>query len=74
MTTNLATEITHHNVQQADLRCDSAITKERVQNNTSVCQMLGPRGIKPEALPPAKGIKKPERRKRSPGLRSEPTA
>ena len=74
MTTNLATEMTHHNMQQADLRVEPDITKERVQNNTSVRQMLGPRGIKPEALPPEEGIKKLERRERSPGLRSEPTA
>jgi DNA-damage-inducible protein D len=59
---NLATEMTNHNVQQADLRGEPAITKEHVQNNTSVRQMLGQRGIKPEALPPEGDIKKLERR------------
>ncbi len=59
---NLATEMTNHNVQQADLRGEPAITKEHVQNNTSVRQMLGERGIKPEALPPEQDIKKLERR------------
>lgn len=59
---NLATEMTNHNVQQADLRGEPAITKEHVQNNTSVRQMLGQRGIKPEALPPEEDIKKLERR------------
>jgi DNA-damage-inducible protein D len=59
---NLATEMTNHNVQQADLRGEPAITKEHVQNNSSVRQMLGERGIKPEALPPEEDIKKLERR------------
>ncbi|MFZ4776677.1 MAG: DNA damage-inducible protein D [Terrimicrobiaceae bacterium] len=59
---NLATEMTNHNVQQADLRGEPAITKEHVQNNTSVRQMLGQRGIKPEALPPEEDIMKLERR------------
>lgn len=59
---NLATEMTNHNVQQADLRGEPAITREHVQNNTSVRQMLGQRGIKPEALPPEEDIKKLERR------------
>ena len=59
---NLATEMTNHNVQQADLRGEPAITQEHVQNNTSVRKMLGERGIKPEALPPEEDIKKLERR------------
>jgi DNA-damage-inducible protein D len=62
---NLATEMTNHNVQQADLRGEPAITKEHVQNNTSVRQMLGQRGIKPEALPPEEDLKKLERRVKS---------
>jgi DNA-damage-inducible protein D len=52
-------------VQQADLRGEPAITEEHVQNNTSVRQMLGQRGIKPEALPPEEDIKKLERRVKS---------
>lgn len=59
---NLATEMTNHNVQQADLRGEPSITREHVQNNTSVRQMLGERGIRPESLPPAEDIKKLERR------------
>ncbi|MDQ8205921.1 DNA damage-inducible protein D [Coraliomargarita sp. SDUM461003] len=59
---NLATEMTNHNVQQDDLQGEHAITKEHVQNNTSVRQMLGERGIQPESLPPAEDIKKLERR------------
>lgn len=59
---NLATEMTNHNVQQTDLQGEPSITREHVQNNTSVRQMLGQRGIKPEALPPEEDIKKLERR------------
>jgi DNA-damage-inducible protein D len=59
---NLATEMTNHNVQQADLRGEPSITQEHIQNNTSVRQMLDQRGIKPEALPPEEDIKKLERR------------
>ena len=62
---NLATEMTNHNVQQADLRGEPALTKEHVQTNTSVRQMLGQRGIKPEALPPEEDLKKLERRVKS---------
>jgi DNA-damage-inducible protein D len=54
--------MTNHNVQHADLRGEPAITNEHVQNNTSVRQMLGQRGIRPEALPPEEDIKKLERR------------
>ena len=59
---NLATEMTNHNVQQDDLRGEHAITQEHVQNNVSVRDMLGQRGIKPEQLPPEEDIKKLERR------------
>lgn len=62
---NLATEMTNHNVQQADLRGEPSITREHVQNNASVRQMLGQRGIRPEALPPEEDIKKLERRVKS---------
>lgn len=59
---NLATEITNHNVSQDNLHGESAITREHVQNNESVRDMLGQRGIKPERLPPEEDIKKLERR------------
>ena len=59
---NLATEMTNHNAQQADLQGEPAITKEHVQNNTSVRQMLGQRGILPETLPPEEDIRKIDRR------------
>jgi len=59
---NLATEMTNHNVQQEELQGEHAITREHVQNNVSVRDMLGQRGIKPEKLPPEEDIKKLERR------------
>lgn len=59
---NLATEITNHNVKQHDLQGESPIAHEHVQNNKSVRNMLGERGIKPEVLPPAEDLKKLERR------------
>lgn len=59
---NLATEITNYNVEQKDLTGELPITREHVQNNLSVRDMLGQRGIKPENLPPAEDIKKVERR------------
>ena len=59
---NLATEMTNYNVEQKDLYSEQSITAEHVQNNVSVRQMLGQRGIKPENLPPAEDIKKVERR------------
>ncbi|NLE06774.1 MAG: DNA damage-inducible protein D [Crenarchaeota archaeon] len=68
---NLATEMTNHNVRQADLHGEPAITTEHVQNNQSVRGMLGQRGIRPEALPPEEDIKKLERRVKSDEKRLE---
>ena len=62
---NLATEMTNHNVEEKDLYGEGDITGEHVQNNLSVREMLGQRGIKPENLPPAEDIKKLERRVKS---------
>lgn len=59
---NLATEMTNYNVEAKDLYGESPITREHVQNNQSVRDMLGQRGIKPEELPPAENMKKLERR------------
>lgn len=59
---NLATEMTNYNVEQKDLMGETPITCEHIQNNLSVRDMLGKRGINPENLPPAEDIKKVERR------------
>lgn len=62
---NLATEMTNYNVEEKDLQGEVSITGEHIQNNHSVRDMLGQRGIKPESLPPSEDIKKLERRVKS---------
>ena len=62
---NLATEMTNHNVEQANLQGESAITDEHVKNNESVRDMLGQRGIRPEKLAAEEDLKKLERRVKS---------
>ena len=58
----LATEMTNHNTQQANLQGETAITVEHVQNNKTIREMLGQRGIKPEELPPEPDLQKLERK------------
>lgn len=55
-------EMTIYNVEEKDLQGEIAITSEHIQNNSSVRDMLGERGIKPEELPPSEDIKELERR------------
>ena len=62
---NLATEMTNYNVVEKDLQGESSITTEHIQNNSTVRDMLGQRGIKPEDLPVSEDIKKLERRVKS---------
>ncbi|MBI3561296.1 MAG: DNA damage-inducible protein D [Gammaproteobacteria bacterium] len=62
---NLATEMTNHNVEQANLQGEHTIADEHVQNNESVRDMLGQRGIKPERLAAEEDLKKLERRVKS---------
>lgn len=59
---NLAAEMSNYNVNQKALYGEITITDEHVQNNESVRDMLGKRGILPENLPPDEDIKKLERR------------
>ena len=58
---NLATEMTNYNVSEKNLFGENTITTEHVQNNKTVREMLGKRGIKPEKLPPAEDIQKMKR-------------
>ena len=60
-TKNLATEMTNYNVEE-ELQGETAITIEHVENNMSVRDMLGQRGIKPENLPASEDIRKLEHR------------
>lgn len=71
---NLATEMTNYNVEGKNLHGEPAITKEHMQNNQSVREMLGKRGIRPEELPPAEDVKKLERRVASEEKRIEKTS
>ncbi len=59
---NLATEMTNYNTEAKNLFGEFPITNEHIQNNTTIRNMLGERGIKPEELPPSEDIKKVERR------------
>ncbi len=61
-TKNLATEMTNYNVESQNLYGEPSITQEHIQNNISVREILGKRGIKPEELPVAEDIKKLEKR------------
>ncbi len=62
---SLATEITNYNVRRDDLQGEFFITAEHIQNNKSIRSVLLERGIRPEALPPEKDLKKLERRVRA---------
>lgn len=44
------------------MQSESAISLEHVTNNQAVRNTLLERGIRPESLPPAEGVKKVERR------------
>lgn len=57
-----ATELTSHNVTEKDLKGDQSISKEHIGNNLSVRNMLMERGVKPEQLLPAEGLKKVRKR------------
>ena len=59
---DFAAEMTHVNVQQKVLYGESDISREHVDNNAAVRQMMIERGIVPENLPPAEDVKKVERR------------
>ena len=62
---SLATEMTNYNVTEKDIYGENRITNEHIDNNLSVRNMLGKRGIKPENLKPAEDLKKLERRVKS---------
>jgi len=59
---DFATELTSHNVVDKDLKGDTQITKEHVDNNLAVRRILRDRGVNPEQLPPSEDVKKVERR------------
>lgn len=59
---DFAAEMTNVNVQTKNLKGETSITKEHIDNNQAVRKMLLDRGIVPENLPPAEDVKKVERR------------
>lgn len=59
---DFATELTSHNVTEKDLKGEQPITREHVENNKAIREMLLERGVQPEALPPAEDVKKLQRR------------
>lgn len=50
------------NVQSKELKGQSTIEREHVDNNLAVRKMLTERGIVPENLPPADDVKKLQRK------------
>lgn len=59
---DLAAEMTGVNVQSKELKGQSTIEREHVDNNLAVRKMLTERGIVPENLPPADDVKKLQRK------------
>ena len=59
---DLAAEMTGLNVQSKDLKGQTKIEKEHIDNNLAVRNMLTQRGIVPESLPPAEDVKKLQRK------------
>lgn len=55
---DFATELTSHNVIEKDLKGESQISEEHVDNNIAVRDMLKQRGVKPEALPAGEDVVK----------------
>ena len=59
---DFANELTSHNVTEKDLKGVQTISKEHVDNNKAVRDILLQRGVKPEALPPDEDVKKLSRK------------
>lgn len=59
---DFATELTSHNVTEKDLKGESQITQEHIENNRAVRKMLIERDVKPENLPPSEDVKKVQRK------------
>jgi DNA-damage-inducible protein D len=59
---DLAAEMTGLNVQNKDLKGQTKIEKEHIDNNLAVRNMLTQRGIVPENLPPDEDVKKLQRK------------
>ena len=60
-----AANMTSINVQNKDLKGQTNIETEHIDNNSAVRKMLKERGIIPENLPPAEDVKKVKQRLQS---------
>lgn len=59
---DLAAEMTSLNVQTQNLKGQTPVEKEHIDNSSAVRSMLLERGIQPENLPPAEDVKKLQRK------------
>lgn len=59
---DFAAELTSHNVVEKDLKGETQITNEHIDNNKAVRKLLAERGVKPEQLPPSEDVKKLQRK------------
>ena len=59
---DFANELTSHNIVEKDLKGETKISYEHVENNTAVRRILQERGVRPENLPPAEDVKKISRK------------
>ena len=59
---DFASELTSHNVVEKDLKGQQQISKEHIDNNTTVRKILKQRGVQPENLPALEDVKKVQRR------------
>jgi DNA-damage-inducible protein D len=55
---DFAAELTRHNIIEKNLKGDTGISKEHIDNNSAVTKMLKQRGVQPEQLPAAEDVKK----------------
>jgi DNA-damage-inducible protein D len=59
---DFANELTSHNIVEKNLKGETKISDEHVENNTAVRRILHERGVRPENLPPAEDVKKLSRK------------
>jgi len=59
---DFAAELTSHNVVEKNLKGQPQISKEHVDNNSAVREILRKRGVQPEQLPASEDVKKVRRR------------
>lgn len=58
---DFAIELTSHNVVEKNLKGETQISKEHIDNNVAVRKMLKERGVLPERLPALEDVKKVQR-------------